>query len=127
MTAADLVQAVTALTSSSHPVAIGDEIKAWCSKREIDWGSGHGGVHFHAADHANAPMRLRKFKKVPVSQTGPNGWCLVSLWADACAWAERNGWRATPWDGANWIWQKSAAVSGDTDLATFDRITLRRR
>jgi transcriptional regulator with XRE-family HTH domain/predicted RNase H-like HicB family nuclease len=123
--AGDLIQAVSELTSPEHPIASGDEIKEWCRTRDIDWGQGHGGVHFHAADHANAPLRLRKFKKEPISQTGANGWCLPERWADACAWCERNGWRAIPWDGTNWIWQRSVRVTRTTELVTFDRSTLR--
>lgn len=123
MTAADLLQAVTEITARpDHPIATGDEIKAWCDQRGIDWGYGRGGDNFYDADQANAPHVLRKFKKEPITQNGPNGWCLKRRWSDACAWCAKQApqWRAIPWDGAKWVWQRSARVDATTDLATFD-------
>jgi hypothetical protein len=127
MTAADLLQAVTEITAlAGHPIAMGDEIKAWCDQRGIDWGRGRGGDNFYTADHANAPTPLRKFKEEPVTHTGPNGWCLVRRWTDACAWCATQSpqWRAVPWNGVNWIWMSSARVDATTDLETFDQVAL---
>jgi len=121
MTPADLVRAVEEVTRrSGHPVATGDEIKAWCgaSKPMIDWGAytKPGGNHFWKADHANAPNVLRKFKIEPLTQRGLNGWCIARRWRDGCAWAATQSprWRAIPWDPKkkNWIWRCAERVDG---------------
>lgn len=125
MTADILLAAVTDLTrDASHPLATGDEIKAWCGKRNVDWGVQVGGGHFYRADHANAPAPLRKFKIYPVTQKGKNAWCLEKNWSRACAWAEAQTprWLAIPWSRSqrNWMWEQARRVGPQTDLSTFD-------
>lgn len=139
MTAADLFRAVQELTGSGRPaVATGDDIRDWLVRTpHIDPGEHVTPVnkHWWAADHANAPSTLRKFKvqtrgwlpesgKAPCSTRGDNGWCLVERWDDACAWTTERvpRWRATPWCRTcnNWIFECSALVQRGSALVGFD-------
>jgi hypothetical protein len=102
-----LVKIVTLLATEAKPLVTGDDVRAWCGKKEngpVEYGIPHG-EHFHEADldEARGRHRLQKFRETN-ARTAQVAWALVSMCPRARDWARQNGWLIDPWVCDNWDW-----------------------